>query len=141
MADPVPSKLTIGIDIVALAAVETLVTRHALRFLERIYTPREQRYCAGRVAWLAALFAAKEAGSKALGTGLAYMAADGVAPQEIEVFGNQDGKPILHLAGSARTRAETLGLAAWSVSVSWSRTHAVALVAAAALPAGVYAGR
>jgi len=82
-------------------------------------------YCRGRVPELAARFAAKEAISKALGTGMV-----GVRWAEMEVLGDRRGKPVVTLYGLALARAEELGLEEWAVSLSHSRDSAIAVVAA-----------
>lgn len=62
----------IGIDVVEIARLEEMVSRWGERFIERVFTAEEIAYTAGKVnraASLAVRFAAKEAFSKALGTG------------------------------------------------------------------------
>ena len=74
---------------------------------------------------IAARFAAKEATSKALGTGIV-----GIRWQEMEVLPNRRGKPVLILHGRAAERARQLGLTDFSVSLTHSRTDAMAFVVA-----------
>ncbi|MEI2692051.1 MAG: holo-ACP synthase [Anaerolineae bacterium] len=62
---------TIGVDLIEVVRIEQAVARWGDRFLQRVYTPAEIGYCAGRAGSLAARWAAKEAVSKALGTGWA----------------------------------------------------------------------
>ena len=93
------------------------------RFLRRVYTDRERERYGSRIAELAARFAAKEATSKALGTGIR-----GIRWREMEVLSNQRGKPVLILHGSAAERAALLGLVAFDVSLTHSRTDAMAFV-------------
>ena len=69
---------------------------------------------------------AKHAVSKALGTGLR-----GIAWQEMEILGDERGKPLVRLHGRAKARAEELGLSEFAVSLSHSREYAVAFVVAA----------
>ena len=75
---------------------------------------------------LAARFAAKEAVSKALGSGIGF-----VRWQDIEILDGPYGEPILNLYGNASKIAKRLALDTWSVSISHSRTHAVAVAVAA----------
>ncbi|MFQ5792867.1 MAG: holo-ACP synthase, partial [Acidobacteriota bacterium] len=89
-------------------------------FLERIYTPTEVTYCRGRVAELAARFAAKEAVSKALGTGLR-----GIDWREMEILPDRRGKPLVTLHGRAGQRAAALGLTHFALSLSHSREYAI----------------
>jgi holo-[acyl-carrier protein] synthase len=117
--------LSVGVDIIEIGRIARALDRFGDRFLDRIYTPAEVAYCRGRVPELAARFAAKEAISKALGTGLV-----GVAWIEMEVLADRRGKPLVALHGRARRRAEDLGLGEWAVSLTHSDDHAVAFVVA-----------
>jgi holo-[acyl-carrier protein] synthase len=122
---------TIGVDIVEVQRIEQAVGRWGDRFLRRVFTPAEIDYCAGRAQSLAARFAAKEAVSKALGTGWAPQAAHEagwVDWIEIEVVRHSSGEPSLRLHGKAQARALTLGIASWRLSMSHTHEHAVAMV-------------
>jgi holo-[acyl-carrier protein] synthase len=121
-----PCVFSVGVDIIEIERIEAALRRHGERFLQRVYTPTEQAYCRGRVPELAARFAAKEAISKALGTGMR-----GIAWQEMEILGDERGKPLVHLHGRAKARAEELGLSKFAISLSHSRDYAVAFVMAA----------
>ncbi len=122
--------LTTGVDIVEIPRIEAAAARFGDRFLNRIYTPAELSYCRGRAAELAVRFAAKEAVAKALGVGLAHMAAGGVSCLEVEVASDELGKPHLLLHGRARALAEALSLREWSVSLSHAGGTAIAFVVA-----------
>ncbi|MCL4535138.1 MAG: holo-ACP synthase [Bacteroidetes bacterium] len=111
-----------GIDIIEIERIEDAVARFGQRLLERVYTPEEVAQCRGRAESLAARFAAKEAAFKALGVRLGW--------REVEVRREPSGKPRLLLHGRAREVAERLALKSWSVSLSHSRQHAVAVVVA-----------
>jgi holo-[acyl-carrier protein] synthase len=117
--------LTVGVDLVEIGRIEGVLARFGERFLARIYTPAEQAYCRGRGRELAARFAAKEAVSKALGTGLR-----GVSWREIEVLPDALGKPLVHLHGRAQQRAAELGLTQFAISLSHERGLAIAFVVA-----------
>jgi holo-[acyl-carrier protein] synthase len=84
--------------------------------------------CRGRIERLAVLIAAKEATSKALGTGLR-----GVGWKEMEVVHARSGKPSLRLHGRAEARAEALGWASTSVSLTHDAGVAIAVVVAVGL--------
>ncbi len=116
-------KLVSGVDLIEIERVEGAIQRHGARFLERVYTPGELSDCAGRAASLAARFAAKEALSKALGCGIGV-----VAWREIEVRRGAAGQPELFLYGNAAQRAAGLGITTWSISLSHTRQHALAMV-------------
>ena len=122
---------TIGVDIVEVQRIEQAVVRWGERFLRRVFTADEIEYCAGRAQSLAARFAAKEAVSKALGTGWAPQAAHEagwVDWIEIEVVRHSSGEPSLQLHGKALARAQFLGIAGWRLSMSHTHEHAVAMV-------------
>jgi len=116
-------KLSTGVDLVDIARIRDAINRHGERFVARIFTETEQRECNGRVASLAARFAAKEATAKALGCGIGA-----IHWQDIEILPDEQGKPVLHLHGIAREMAKHLGWTSWSVSISHTKEHAVAAV-------------
>ncbi len=91
----------IGIDVVHIARMRQAIARWEDRFLHRIFTDHEIAYCRSRrdpVPHFAARFAAKEAGLKALGTGLRL----GVRWRELEVRRERGRPPILELHGRSR---------------------------------------
>lgn len=117
--------LSVGVDIIEIHRVARALGRWGERFLHRVYTPAEIAYCRGRIAELAARFAAKEAISKALGTGIV-----GIAWTEMEILADRRGKPLVTLYGRALARAQELGLDAWAISLSHSDDNALAFVVA-----------
>lgn len=117
--------LSVGVDIIEIHRVARALERWGERFLRRVYTPAEVAYCRGRVAELAVRFAAKEAISKALGTGLV-----GIAWTEMEVLADRRGKPLVTLYGRALARAQELDLNEWAISLSHSDDNALAFVVA-----------
>jgi holo-[acyl-carrier protein] synthase len=117
--------LRTGIDLIEIARIRAAIERHGERFSRRIFTLAELAYCAGRIESLAARFAAKEAVSKALGTGIGP-----VSWQEIEIRGGEYEAPAIILHERAERIAKELRLTTWSVSLSHSETHAIALVVA-----------
>ena len=122
---------TIGIDIVEVQRIERATARWGERFLRRVFTPAELAYCAGKAPSLAARWAAKEAVSKALGTGWAAHAphaAGWIDWTEIEVVRHPSGEPALALHGKAARRAEALGVAGWRLSLSHTDDYAAAMV-------------
>lgn len=122
---------SIGVDIVEVERIGQAVERWGERFLRRIYTDGEIAYCGTRVSSLAARWAAKEAVSKALGTGWAPQeahAAGWIDWTEIEVVRLNSGQPEVLLHGKARARADALGITGWQLSMSHTREHAVAMV-------------
>lgn len=115
--------IAVGTDIIEIARIERAWRDFGDRFLRRVYTERERERYGGRPNELAARFAAKEATSKALGTGII-----GIRWREMEILPNRRGKPVLILHGRAAERARQLGLNHFSVSLTHSRTDAMAFV-------------
>lgn len=114
-----------GIDLIEIERIQRAVQRHGKRFLERVYTPGELAVCGEDAACLAGRFAAKEAVSKALGTGIGP-----VVWPEMEILCGPAGEPVLRLHGKAQVIAAALKLTAWSVSISDTRTQAAAVAVA-----------
>lgn len=118
-----------GIDIVEIHRLAEISPAIRRRFIQRVYTPAELAVIGDDNEALAGRFAAKEAVSKALGSGIGY-----VRWQDIEVLDGPYGEPVLNLYGNAVKIAERLALVAWSVSISHSRTQAVAVAVAISQP-------
>ncbi len=117
--------LAVGVDIIEVARIGAVLERHGRRFLDRVFTPAEQAHCGGRVACLAARWAAKEAVSKALGCGIGD-----VAWREIEVLADERRMPVIRLSGAAARLASERHIRGWAVSLSHTRKYAVAFVVA-----------
>lgn len=115
--------LSSGVDLIKISRIEQTLERYGERFLERIYTPREITLTGRNAPELAVRFAAKEAASKALGTGIGL-----ISWRDMEITNDFLGKPELTLHGRAEARAAELGLVSWSVSLSHSREMAIAVV-------------
>ena len=115
--------LITGIDIIEIARISNVLNKYGVRFLNRIYTDSEQRYCKGRAAQLASRFAAKEAVMKALGTGIRV-----VGWKDIEIKRERGGPPYVQLHGRGQARASKMGLSEISLSLSHSNDFAVASV-------------
>lgn len=117
-----------GLDLVEIERIQHSVDRFGQRFLDRVFTRSEQDYCLGKrrsAESLAARFAAKEAGAKALGTGISH----GVGWLEIEVVRAPSGKPDLRFHGRAAQMAARLGAQRWVLSL----THSTGMAAASVL--------
>ena len=115
--------VAVGIDTIEIARIRRTVADFGDRFLRRVYTERERERYGSRISELAARFAAKEATSKALGTGIR-----GIRWRDMEILSNRRGKPVLILHGSAAERAALLGLVDFDVSLTHTRTDAMAFV-------------
>src|SRR5262249_11779088 len=99
--------LGLGSDLIDIRRIEQVIERFGDRFLERIFTDVERGKCerrADRAASYARRFAAKEACSKALGTGFR----DGVFWRDLGVVNLASGRPTLVLTGGALTRLERM---------------------------------
>src|SRR5438128_11222260 len=97
-----------GIDIAEVHRIGEAMERFGQRFLQRVYTEGERRYCdskANRVERYAARFAAKEAAMKALGTGWSH----GVRWRDIEVAHKPGSRPTIVFHGKAAEFAAMLG--------------------------------
>lgn len=117
----------LGTDIAEIERVEKALARTGEAFARRILTEQEMLTFAslkqpGR--FLAKRFAAKEAASKALGTGIA----DGVSFQDFNIGNDALGKPNLSLSGRAAALAAQLGVVHIHLSLSDERHYAVATV-------------
>jgi holo-[acyl-carrier protein] synthase len=116
-----------GIDIVEVPRVAAALERFGRRFVERVFTQNEIRYCeskANRVERYAARFAAKEAAMKALGTGWKR----GVTWRDVEVGRQPGGRPTLVFTGKAADFAAQLGTARALLSLSHTASEAIAQV-------------
>ena len=119
--------LGVGTDLIEIARIQQSIARFGDRFLRRVFTPREIDYCRRKknaAESFAARFSAKEAGAKALGTGISQ----GVSWLELEVVRQSSGKPTLELTGRAAQRALQLGVATVSLSLTHSKDIALAVV-------------
>lgn len=117
----------IGTDIVKVPRIKRLLDKRGLSFAERILHTHELtlfKTHSSAANYLAKRFAAKEALSKALGTGIAK----GINFTDIEVVNNEDGKPHLILHGAALTIAEKLGVTHSFISLSDEKKYAIAYV-------------
>lgn len=112
-----------GVDLISVRRLEGVMARHGDRFLDRIYTEDEQVICGGDARRLAGRYAAKEAVTKALGTGIGR---EGIAFRDIEILCGPYGAPRTVLHGAARTVFEGLGGQALSLSISHEHEYAVA---------------
>ena len=110
----------VGTDLVCIDRIARVLARHPDRFVGRILSQAERaRFDAfevgpSRTAYVAKQFAAKEAVSKALGTGMR----EGVQFNRIEVLRNSAGQPSVKLLRGALTKAASLGVQRWHLSLS-----------------------
>jgi holo-[acyl-carrier protein] synthase len=111
----------IGIDIIEIKRIQKAAARP--KFLDIIFTEDERKYFNSRnnnICHIAGTFAAKEAVSKALGTGF-----KSIGWREIEILRGALGEPEVHLMGSAKVLAQKKGIEKMHISISHSRDFAV----------------
>lgn len=117
--------LACGVDMIEVYRIDQAILRHGDRFFNRFFTAQELIDANGRTPALAARFAAKEAAAKALGTGIGD-----IEWKEVEIIKGARGEPLLKLNGKAHALAQQLGWHEWSVSLSHTHEHAIAMVVA-----------
>lgn len=115
----------IGIDIIEIDRIKQALCHP--KFISRVFTQQEQRYCDSRgvqrAASYAARFAGKEAVLKALGTGLV-----GGRWQDIQILPNEQGQPVVSLTGAFGDIAAQQGVQQIFISLSHARDYAAAQV-------------
>ena len=128
--------LGIGIDIIEVARVQASYERFGDRFLNRILLPDEIAYCLTHKApgpFLAARFAAKEAISKAFGTGIGAQ----LGWHDIEIRRKESGEPYVVLLDKGERLLKERNARAVLVSLSHTATYAAATaILESAAPAG-----
>jgi len=116
-----------GVDITEVPRIRQALERHGERFLRRVFTSEEIRYCSGKpnaAERLAARFAAKEAGMKAIGTGWR----GGITWRDVEVVRQRGQRPRLEYHGRAAEIAAALGCKRTHLSLSHTAEQAIAQV-------------
>jgi holo-[acyl-carrier protein] synthase len=117
----------IGTDIVSIERIEATLARHPNVFSQRVLHPNELIIFANHkqpCAYLAKRFAAKEALSKALGTGIAK----GVSFHEIEVKNDALGRPLLKLHQHTKVIATSMGVTSSFLTLADEKHYAIAYV-------------
>ena len=123
--EPRSRVLGIGVDIVETTRIQSSIERFGERFLKRVFTQGEQDYCGAMphpARHYGARFAAKEAISKAFGTGIGSQ----VGWRDIEVMRRETGEPYIVLHGEAKMLAEKLHVTQALISLSHSDHYSVA---------------
>jgi holo-[acyl-carrier protein] synthase len=120
-----------GIDLVDFPRIEEMIQRHDKRFINRIFTAKEQAYAEknrNRVEKYAGRFAAKEAVLKLIGTGWRGK----IAWTDIEVINNGNGQPQVTLDGEVKKIADKLGITQITISITHTANFAIASAVALA---------
>jgi holo-[acyl-carrier protein] synthase len=118
--------LGLGVDLCEIARMERALARHP-SMRERVFTPEEVAYCDSRARpaeSYAGRFAAREAVIKALG---GYR---GKGWQDISVTRAPTGAPAIRLEGSAKRRADALGITQVLITFTHEKTSAIAFAVA-----------
>jgi len=118
--------LGLGIDIIEVARIKASHERFGERFLTRILLPDEISYCLSNrepAPFLAARFAAKEAISKAFGTGIGAQ----LGWKDMEVKRRSSGEPYVILHGGGQTLMEQRGGKSLLISLSHTDNYAAAV--------------
>lgn len=116
-----------GVDLTEVHRIAQSIERYGSRFLERVFTAAEIRYCQSKrnvTERFAARFAAKEAALKAIGTGISR----GVSWTSVEVARAPQGRPTIVFSGKALEIAKELGVRRVSLSLSHTADLAIAHV-------------
>ena len=114
-----------GIDIIEVARIASSFEKFGERFVNRILLPDEIDYCLSHrkpAPFLAARFAAKEAISKAFGTGIGAQ----LGWQDMEIRRKESGEPFVVLHGKGKVLFETRGAKQLHVSLSHTEYYAAA---------------
>ena len=111
-------EIFIGTDLEEISRIRSAITKNGARFLNRIYTKKEQKYCQSKsdpAMHFAGRFCAKEAMIKALKS---YGVQDPISWTSIEIDSTASGEPHVNLYGKLRGNCR--------ISISHTRTHALA---------------
>ncbi len=117
----------IGSDLVLISRVEDAIRRWGDRFIERVFCEEEIHYCIKKrdsASSFAARFSAKEACSKALGTGISR----GIRWKDICVVRKQGQAPTIELRGKAKDIAFKLGVKNIYLSITHEKDLAMTIV-------------
>jgi holo-[acyl-carrier-protein] synthase len=117
-----------GIDIIEIERVRNSLETCGDSFRDRVFTTNEINYCEGKKVVkfesYAARFAAKEAVSKAFGTGIG----EGLKWKDIEIQNDTLGRPVVILTGKAEELYKKMDAKCISISLSHCKAYAVASV-------------
>ncbi len=122
------SVLGVGVDIIETERIDHSLARFGERFLHRVFTDGEIAYCQSMkypARHFAARFAAKEAVSKAFGTGIGKS----MGWRDIDVRKKPSGEPFVVLDGGAKSLAADRNVRCVWISLSHTNHHAVAMIA------------
>jgi holo-[acyl-carrier protein] synthase len=122
------SVIGLGIDMIECKRIEHSLERFGAKFMQRVFTEGEIAYCQSMkypARHFAARFAAKEALSKAFGTGIGKA----MGWRDIDVRKKESGEPYVALSGGAQSLATERGANSVLISLSHTDHHAIAMIA------------
>ena len=117
----------VGIDLVENSRMEKIINKWEEKFLHRIFSNEEIRYCGKHVnssIHYGARFAAKESFLKALGIGIGL----GVKLSDIEVVNDENGKPTFKLYGEAKNQIKRKKITKVHLSLTHTKSYSAAVV-------------
>ena len=117
----------VGTDLVEISRIEKIIETWGERFVRKVYSEGEIRYCSTKAypaQHFAARFAAKEAFLKGVGLGMA----GGVGFRDVEVINRAEGKPELNFHGRAREMVDEAAITKCHISLSHTDRYAVAFI-------------
>lgn len=118
--------MTTGVDIIKISRIDKLLKSKKDLFLNRVFTEKEIEYInkkANSPNTVAGLYAAKEAISKALGTGIGK-----IAFRDMEINHDSNGKPLVTISCEKDALLKELGINRFDLSISHDGDYAVAFV-------------
>ena len=115
----------VGVDIVEIDRIKKVMDARGDKLLERLFTQRELEVMSRKYETVAGRFAAKEAIVKSLGVGIGI-----ISWKDIEIIKDKLGKPKVYLTGAASRRRKTMGIIKMHISISHSKSQAVAYAVA-----------
>jgi NAD(P)H-hydrate epimerase len=121
-------KLFTGADIVNINRINKILIEKKDSFYNKIFTENEKKYISkggDKATTIGGIFAAKEATSKTLGTGIST-----VGWKDIEILHDERGKPYINLVGNGKLRMDELGIDNMDLSISHEEEYAIAFVVA-----------
>ena len=120
------NKLFTGVDIVNINRIKKILFKKKDSFYNRIFTKNEIEYIykgGHKATTVGGIFAAKEAVSKALGTGIST-----IGWKDIEILHKENGKPYVNLIGNGKLRMNRLGIGNMDLAISHEEDYALAFV-------------
>lgn len=117
-------KLRTGVDIVKNIRIKSIMDKYGESFLNRLFTSKEKEYILNRnkdFKTIAGLFAAKEAISKMIGTGIGKL-----SWKDIEILHNESGRPFVNISRKLRDMLNGLELEEIDISISHEDEFSIA---------------